>query len=258
MLVMCPFCMQEYEDTKNSFCPSCGNLKEIMRMQDKKLSSLKENPLEGLVLEGIVKEALEPKKYFEQISIFKEITGKIMRKEIPFTKEKLEEVYTLIVELLQDILNKSKRELDENLQELTRLGRLEQTAELDKGVKKIFTVFEEAQNKITNGLNTLGESLRSAKSFTELENKLIEVEAAASRITEGLTKLEFLTQGSRDPELLKEPDLFYPPAVMEATDLLQKCLENIERFYEKGNKDELRACLPLLEETKTKIRESLN
>jgi len=198
-----------------------------------------------------------PQSYSESISSLKEVTGRLLRGEIPFNKESVKSLYSHVVEAVGDVLDQAREDVDRNLEFLSKALGPEEAAGADEAVRKVFSIFEETQRGVVEGLTVLGESLAQARSLQDLENGRLKVESALARVTEKLNELELLTLESRELELLKEPGIELPAQITAATELLGRCLESIGRYMESGEREELRACLPLLDEARSSLAEAL-
>ncbi|MCE1245150.1 MAG: zinc ribbon domain-containing protein [Firmicutes bacterium] len=192
----------------------------------------------------------------EPVKQLAQITTKIMKKEIPHTKESLDGMYRKIMGSVQLIMDRTMLQVKDNLSDLKKIqeqtrGQFED--EDFESFQRFMANFETAQSQINAGLHLARDSFFTASSFEELGKGQVDLSTATAMIQDGLSKLESLTFESQDPELMTLTPIDIPAEVRNAVDLIDQSLTDINQFTETGTKDLLIATADKLKKARIQI-----
>jgi uncharacterized protein YdeI (YjbR/CyaY-like superfamily) len=176
----------------------------------------------------------------EPVKQLAQITTKIMKKEIPHTKDSLDGVFRKIMGSVQLIMDRTMFQIKDNLSDLKKIqeqtrGQFED--EDFESFQRFMSNFEIAQTQINAGLHLAHESFFQASSFEELGKGQVDLSTATAMIQDGLSKLEGLTYESQDPELMTMTPIDIPDDLRSAIDCIDKALTDINSFTETGTRD---------------------
>lgn len=173
----------------------------------------------------------------EPVKRLTEISSKIMKKEIPHTRENLEGIYQQVMDSVQLILDQSMLKLQDNLEDLRELQE-EAKEGLDeedyKSFQRFLDEFENAQDKINTGLEYARDTFFSAQTFEDLEKGHIDLSSSAAAIQEGLSSIEQLTEETQRHELMRPRKLHISPEIETAVTNLDSILMYLNDYIESG------------------------
>lgn len=220
-MIVCPYCETENEDDAE-FCKICKQRIE------------------------------EPIDFEAPVRELSEVTTKILKKEIPHTRDYMNEAYRKIMNSVQLILDQTMLKLQDNIEDLSKFrdeARESLAEEEFQQFQRFMDDFETAQEQINQGLRLARTSFFEAKSFRDLEKGQIDLSAATSAIAAGLSKLEDLTIETQEPDLLTTP-LEFPPGVERAVEILDSVLVDVNDFIESGDPSYLRTTVENLDRSR--------
>jgi len=238
--IICAVC--DYENSESSsFCAKCGeNLNE-------------EPPVD---------------KYDSPITMLRQIGNQLADKQMNFTQEQIEEVFSDIMEISQELLDESQKDLENNLLKLEDLPpeELEELAmEIDdEKSMEIFTEFlsqfQEAQDNINQGLEVAKNAMHNMRDFSEIEaNKgRVELEKAMDLLQYGLNKLEIISKSAQEKMFPEEEMEEVPVQLIENINYLENIMNITAGYMEFPSKDSLKEIIPLLDNIKENIQEVID
>lgn len=189
-----------------------------------------------------------------------QLSAKILNKDIPCSPNQLKDLYSEIMDSVQQIMDGTMSKLNKNLKDLDTLQQQIKEDVRDEdfaSFQRFMRDFEEAQNQINAGLHIAREGFFSAESYDDLLKGQIDLSAAAAAIQGGLMKLESLTYESKDPELISLTPHEMPGEIEKAIGLIDNVLDDINKFTESGRKEHLHPSLEKLTKAKKLIEQVL-
>ncbi|MDQ7822029.1 MAG: hypothetical protein RDV48_04460 [Candidatus Eremiobacteraeota bacterium] len=227
MAIICPVCRHELAQDDATVCEKCGNnLVEV--------------------------------RYEKPLKMLKELGLKVTGSPGAFSKEKLEGLYSHIVELLGDIMAHSKAEIDKNLDKLRReFAKTSQIAEDDVDMRAFTEGFQMAQSFVNEGIGMALSALTGMKNFKDIKQGQNMLELATTRIQEGLEHLEQITVASTGMPLPDETVQETPAQVTLAMDSIEKALESLSAYLETRQVDYLKTTLKRLDAASFSLAECL-
>lgn len=199
------------------------------------------------------------------VKMLKEISNRIMERPMAYNQEKLEEVFSHVMEISHDLLDKVQVTLEDSLIELDRLP-LNELKQLSKEVENvehmdIFTDFvsnfELAQEQIDEGLALAKDSFMAMRNFSDLEIGKVGLEKASEMMEQGLDTLELITANAEEKTFLQEKMEPIPSQVIVAMDGIEKVMLGLSKYLDTRDTELLIESLPFLDLIKENLQKAI-
>lgn len=193
-------------------------------------------------------------KFQKPLRILKEIGQKVAESAGSFPRDKLEGLYSHVVELVQDVLDESQQKIEKNLTTLRE--KLKEASEVsgdEVNLTGFVDGFHFAQGCINEGIGMALSALMNMKSFKDVKSGQHQLELAVTRVQAGLQHLEKLSLASAGIKIPDETTPEIPIEVMIGMDHIEKALEGLARFTDKFQVEDLRATVHKLDEARSSL-----
>lgn len=210
-----------------------------------------DNPNEDVQLCGNCGEDLMggESKYQKPLRMLREIGQKVAESAGSFPKDKLESLYSHVVELLQDVLDQSQQQLEENMGNLRKeLEKTKEVSDEEVDFTGFIDGFHFSQTCINEGIGMALNALMNMKSFKDIKSGQHQLELAVSRVQAGLEHLEKLSLTSAGVKMPDETTPEIPIEVIMAMNYLEKALEGLNSFMDTAKADDIRISVQKLDE----------
>jgi len=187
----------------------------------------------------------EPLELRQPLEILRSTARRLMERQIPATKTKLDEMYAHLKGAVGDILEGVSQQVVQAVQlaQDNLPGDDEVGAEAAETLAVVDQMLSEVQEEMQAALADVQETFFSATSFQECEAQLPNLAHFEARLEGSILRLEQALMMTNDPEIFAPPQYEPPVTLTDAIEALAQGLDEIQLHLQAGDREPLERAL---------------